>query len=275
MEQKRARIAPSDIFNLDFAVCAITRIYKVLLFAAFFVLLTMPFLIVQAETITEKALEKWDEVSPWSDETAPPPPEQKPFELPRLYSDKQHYNSPTEPIKKAPRIDPDEVFLSVMACFPAKSLFDAELSLVAGYKQGINEWDEDYPDIADHYVGIVGKIPLYSSNEQSRQREREYQRRTATAKAVAGFVAAIAARNQAFRELGLYRALEARAQARVKNGIAETNEQIVLLKKLAMVHSDVITQQSKVMEYRLGLSGMCENQKREAINTWLKKLAKL
>ena len=235
----------------------------------------MPFLVVQAETITEAALEKWDKVSAWSEEDAPPPPEQKPFELPRLYSDKQHYNSPSEPLKKAPRIDPDEVFLTVMECFPGKSFFNAEVSLVAGYKQGVDTWDDDYPEIADHYVGIVGKIPLYSSNERSRQREREYQRRTATAKAVAGFIGAIAGRNQAFRELGLYRALEARAQARVKNGIAETNEQIILLKKLATVHSDVITQQSKVMEYRLGLSGMCENAKRKNINNWLKKLAML
>ena len=275
MREKCERISLRDIFNFDFALYATSLTSKIFLFAAFFVLLTMPFLVVQAETLTEEALKKWDDVNPWSEEKAPAPPEQKPFELPRLYSDKQHYNSPTEPLKKAPKIDPDEVFLTVMKCFPAKSTFNAELSLVAGYKKGIDGWDEDYPDIADHYVGIVGKIPLYSSNERSRQKEREYQRRTDTAKQVAGFVAAISARNQAFRELGLYRALEARAQARVKNGIAETNEQIQMLKKLTMVHSDVITQKSKVMEYRLGLSGMCENAKREKINEWLKKLAKL
>lgn len=249
-------------------------IFHAFVFNVLFVFLSAP-LFVSAESIGEGMLKKWDKISPWSEEKPPPPPEQKPFDLPRLYSDKQHYNSPTEPLKKALRIDPDEVFLTVLECFPAKSLFNAELSLVAGYKQAINAWDDDYPDIADHYVGIVGKIPLYSSNEQSRQREREYQRRATTASQVAGFVAAIAARNQAYRELGLYRALEARAQARVKNGIAEADEQIQMLTKLATVHSDVITQEANVIQYRLGLSGLCENTKRETINNWLKRLATL
>lgn len=75
--------------------------------------------------------------------------------------------------------------------------------------------------------------------------------------------------------MGLYRALEAQTQARVKNGIAETNEQLLMLKKLAMVHSDVITQESHVIEHKLALSGLCENAKRENINNWLKKLAAL
>ena len=277
MEQKRARTAPQNKNHpLKTFLYAIRLIIESFLFAGFLVLFTALFMIAHAETLTEEALKKWDKIKPWNEKEPPPrPPEQKPFELPRLYSDKQHYNSPTDPLKKAPKIDPDAIFLTVMQSFPAKSTFNAEVSLVAGFKQGLDTWDEDYPDIADHYVGLVGKIPLYSSNEQSRQREREYQRRTDTAKQVAGFVGAIAARNQAYREMGLYRALEARAQARVKNGIAETNEQIQMLKKLAMVHSDVITQKSNVIEHRLALSGLCENVKREAINNWLKKLASL
>lgn len=229
-----------------------------------------------AQTLSDQALKQWEKISPFDKKhTSPPPPEQKPFELPRLYSDKQHYNSPTEPLKKAPLIDPDAVFLTVMGCFPAKSAFNAELSLVGGYKRAIDEWDEGYPDISEHYIGIVGKIPLYSSNERARQREREYQRRNITAQQVAGFISAIAARNQAYRELGLYRALEARAQARVKNGIAETSEQITILEKLVSAHAAVITQQSKVTEYRLALAGLCEDNQREPINNWLKKLATL
>lgn len=219
-------------------------------------------------------IETWEKVNPWAEEP-PPPPEQKPFELPRLYADDTHFNAASEPLKKAPKINPDTVYLTVMKCFPAKSTFNAELSLVAGYKTALDEWDSDYPDIADHYVGVVGKIPLYSANERSRQREREYQRRNVTAQHVAGFIAAIASRNQAWREIGLYRSLEARAQARVKKGIAETNEQVTYLEKLTQSHANLITQQSKITEYRLALSGLCENAKREPINNWLIKLTQL
>ena len=215
-----------------------------------------------------------EKIKPWAEEP-PPPPEQKPFELPRLYSDETHYNTPSDPLKKAPEINPDEVYLTVMNCFPAKSTFNAELNLVAGYKQNIDSWNDDYPEIADHYVGIVGKIPLYSSNERSRQREREYQRRNITAQHVAGFISAIAARNQSWREIGLYRSLEARAQARVKNGIAETTEQVLFLEKLTTAHANLITNKSKIIEFRLALSGLCENSKRENINNWLIKLTQL
>ncbi len=219
-------------------------------------------------------LAAWEKIDPFA-EAPPPPPEQKPFELPRLYSDETHFNAPTEPLKKAPKINADEVYLAVLACFPAKSTFNAELDLVAGYKQALDAWDTNYPDIADHYVGIVGKIPLYSANERSRQREREYQRRNITAQHVAGFIAAIAARNQAWREIGLYRSLEARAQARVKKGIAETSEQVLFLEKLTQSHANLISQEAKIMEYRLALAGQCEDQKREPINNWLNKLTQL
>ncbi len=225
-------------------------------------------------TAEDNLVETWEKINPWS-EPVPPPPEQKPFVLPRLYSDEAHYNTPTEALKHAPKIDPDTVYLTVMGCFPAKSAFSAELSLVAGYKNTLSTWDDDLPSISDHYVGIVGKIPLYSSNERFRQREREFLRRNMTAQQVSGFIAAIASRNQAYRELGLYRALEARSQARVKNGIAETTEQVLMLEKTAESHAKVITFESKVMEYRLSLAGLCQDSKRESINRWLKKLAVL
>lgn len=232
-------------------------------------------MVIPAYAMPADLLETWEKIDPFSDDSPASPPEQKPFELPRLYADKQHYNSTTEPLKKAPKIDSDAIFLAVMACFPAKSTFNAELSLVGGYKRAIDEWNEDYPEISDHYVGIVGKIPLYSSNERNRQREREYQRRNITAQQVAGFVAAIASRNQSWREIGLYRALEARAQARVKNGIAETTEQVTYLEKLTQSHANLITHQSKITEYRLALAGQCENRKRAKINNWLIKLTQL
>lgn len=216
----------------------------------------------------------WEKINPWS-ETAPQPPEIKPFELPRLNGDSTHYNTPIEPLKKAKKINADSVFLMVMRCFPSKGAFNAELSLVAGFKENLSDWDEDLPDISDHYVGIVGRIPLYSSNERSRQREREFQRRNVTAQHVAGFISAIAKRNQKYRELGLYRALEARASARVLNGIAETTEQITMLEKTAIAHAEIITHEASVIEHRLALAGLCEDSKRELVNDHLKQLAAL
>ena len=147
---------------------------------------------VKAENLLTKTLNFFDNANPLTEgEAAPAPPEQKPFELPRLYENEQHYNSPAQPLKKAPKIDPDTVFLAVMDCFPSKSTFNAELSLVGGFRQALDDFDEDYPEIASHYVGVVGKIPLYSSNERARQREREYRRRTETSQQVAGFIKAI------------------------------------------------------------------------------------
>lgn len=231
---------------------------------------------VKTETFLDKSLNFWQNANPLAEgKAAPPPPEQKPFELPRLYNDDEHYNLNTKPLKKAPKIDPDAVFLAVIDCFPSQSTFNAELSLVGGFRQALDEFDDDYPDIASHYVGVVGKIPLYSSNERARQREREYRRRTETSQQVAGFIKAIAARNQAYRELGLYRALEARSQARVSKGIAETSEQVRMLEKITKAHSDVISEESNIIEHRLALAGLCESSKREAINNWLKKMVQL
>ena len=230
----------------------------------------------KAENLLTKTLAFFDNANPLAEgEDAPLPPEQKPFELPRLYNDDDHYNSGTHPIKKAPKIDPDAVFLAVIDCYPSLSTFNAELSLVGGFRQALDDFDEDYPEIASHYVGIVGKIPLYSSNERARQREREYRRRTETSQQVAGFIKAIAARNQAYRELGLYRALEARSQARVSRGIAETSEQVRMLEKITKAHADVITEESNIIEHRLALAGLCESSKREKINNWLKKMVAL
>ncbi len=219
-------------------------------------------------------LEYWHRISPWG-EPAEPPPEQKPFELPRLYSDEQHYNSYIEPLRKTPSIDPDSVFTTVLKCFPAQSAFNAELSVVGGFRNGLDQFDQDLPTISSHYVGLVGKIPLYSADERARRREREYQIRTITAQNVAGFIAAIASRNQAYREVGLYRALEARAQARVLNGIAPTTEQVTFLEKVAASHAKVIQQEALIVQYRLALGGLCENSKREQVNTWLMKLTEL
>ena len=43
------------------------------LFAGFLVLFTALFMIAHAETLTEEALKKWDEIKPWNEKEPPPP----------------------------------------------------------------------------------------------------------------------------------------------------------------------------------------------------------
>ena len=54
-----------------------------------------------------------------------------------------------------------------------------------------------------------------------------------TATIVADFVAAIANRNLATREVALYRSLETRSALCVPQGISEAKEQVAFLEKLA------------------------------------------
>lgn len=203
-------------------------------------------------------------------------PEIKPFELPTLKGAAPHYNTPTPALKPAPKIDPDRIFHTVLSCYPEKSKFKLDLNLVAGMKTNLDEYNsDDWPEISEHYIGIVGKMPLYSSTEQSRERQWEYQRRTATATSVAAFTQALADRNYAYRLMGLYLSLEARAQRRVAQGVANVSEQVTLLEKVATAHRDVLAHEAKIVEHRLVLVALCEESYSEQVNHYLQQLAYL
>ncbi|KZX63851.1 hypothetical protein A3712_20735 [Vibrio sp. HI00D65] len=217
----------------------------------------------------------WGISSPWNEPTVLPP-EVKPFELPTLHGDAPHFNTPVPALLPAPKIDPDTIFESVLHCYPEKSKFKIDIDIVAGMRANMDEYDnDDWPDISEHYIGIVGKMPLYSTTEQSRERQWEYQRRTATASAVAAFTKALASRNYSYRTMGLYLALEARSQARVSKGVANVDEQITLLEKVATAHRDVLTHEATLVEQRLALVAMCEEDQSQTINTYLQKIAVL
>jgi hypothetical protein len=118
-------------------------------------------------------------------------------------------------------------------------------------------------------------MPLYSTTEQSRERQWEYQRRTATATAVAAFTQALADRNYAYRMMGLYLSLEARSQQRVAQGVANISEQVTLLEKVASTHRDVLGHEAKLVEHRLALVAMCEEAQSPIVNRYLEQLAHL
>ncbi len=211
---------------------------------------------------------------PWT-EPKEPVPEVQPFELPRLQGDTQ-YKDTVPSLLPAPEIDSDLIYQNVLNCYPEVSKFKINVDLVAGYRQVNDQYNSSaWPDLTEHYIGIVGKIPLMSSTEDSRTRDREYKRRTATAKFVAGFAQALANRNHAYREIGLYMALEARAITRVQRGIAPTTEQIQMMEKVAEAQRNITKYSAEAVESRLALMAMCDDQKGPGLNDYLKRIALL
>lgn len=217
----------------------------------------------------------WGISTPW-DESEVPAPEIKPYELPTLKGYAPHYNKPLPALLPAPKIDSDTIFNSVLRCYPEKSKFKIDLNLIAGVRSNFDEYDnDDWPEISEHYIGIVGKMPLYSTTEQSRERQWEYQRRTQTATIVASFAQSLAERNYAYRLMGLYLSLEARSQTRVEQGVANVTEQVTYLEKVASTHKAVLAHEAKIVEYRLSLVAMCDSHQADAMNNYLLKVATL
>lgn len=214
---------------------------------------------------------------PWTREEAAKPPSYKPFNLPRYDNgDNRHYNRHVPPLVRAPRLDGDLLFKSVINCYPAVSFWKIDIDLRGRLQtDGGLQTTEDGILLGGSYVGIVAKMPMYSTTEIDRQREREMRRRQATAKIIADFISGVASRNHGLREFGLYSALEARAHDRVQQGIAGVEEQIKYLEKIASTQEKLIKDESKIMESRLALVGMCSDDKSSSMNNYLTDLARV
>lgn len=211
---------------------------------------------------------------PWAESEAEKPPEIQTYHLPTLADDGVDYHSKPAPLAKAPALNPDAIYQTVLSCYPEKSKFDVDISLRASVRSA-NVLDENdlSSGLGKSYVGIVANMPLYSGRELDREKEREYMRHKDTASAVAAFIASIASRNQAMRELALYRSLEARSAIRVQAGIVEATEQVGYLEKVATAQEKLVTEETKIIQSRLLLAGMCDPLNAERIGNWLKRLA--
>lgn len=215
-------------------------------------------------------------LAPISAGAAEAPPESKPYKLPTMLDDGADYHERPAPLVEAPTIDAEAVFDRVTACYPAASKFKVDVNLkgmLASSDMATIEDNTSY--LGKSYVGLVANMPLYSSTELDRARDRELKRREGTATDVAAFIAGLSARNQAHRELALYRSLEARSAIRVQSGIVEISEQIGLLKDLAAAHEKIIVQEAKILEARLKLAGSCEPESAKKIGDWLREMAKI
>ncbi|MCJ8352000.1 hypothetical protein [Moritella sp.] len=199
-----------------------------------------------------------------------------PFEVPRLHGKSESFKRPVDPLTRSPLIDTDSIYYAALNCYPEQSTFKISVDLVAGYKANTDQFnDNDWPDITDHYIGIVAKMPIYDTTDRSRSRDREYNRRVKTAAHVAGFAQALANRNYAYREIGIYIAMEARAQARVSQGIVGVDEQIKYLEKTAGAQRNIIKTTAEATEHRLALVAMCDSEKSSNLNNYLVNVANL
>lgn len=210
--------------------------------------------------------------NPWAD-TGDRAPEPEPYQLPQFESETSHWTQ-TAPLQTAPYVDAERLFYAVIACYPEKSKFGLEVDLEARFSDR-SGYIVSNSEIAQHYVGVVASMPLYSASELSRERDREHNRRLGTTEVIGNFMQALAGRNHAHRELGLYSSLEARAQVRVAQGVTDTAEQVGYLEKVATAQRDLIRRESELLQHRLALISHCAKGKADTLNSYIKGLTEL
>jgi hypothetical protein len=103
----------------------------------------------------------------------------------------------------------------------------------------------------------VARVPLYNGADVERERQREFQRRIKAAEAVGLLMTAITDVERVDRQAGLMRALERRAQERVRLGVADTSEQVAYLEKTAALESDRLKYDAAAQRARLELLALC------------------
>ena len=123
----------------------------------------------------------------------------------------------------------------------------------------------------EKFVGLVFRIPLWSAAELDREREREINRRGKIADSVGEFITALADWQMVERELVLMKSLERRSQERVGLGIADTQEQVRYLEKVASLDRGMVGYRAKLIKSRVSLQGMCDASKSWVVDEYLKR----
>lgn len=200
---------------------------------------------------------------------APLPPNIPPYQIPTFEGGAPDFKAPVPSMVPAPKVNADGIFKMIVSCYPKRTLWQLEHKDGARQAKGKDITTFDESKLARHYVGIVTRMPLYSASELDREREREYHRRTETAKQIAQLLQSLADRQRAQRELGLYSSLEARSQLRVAKGVAETPEQVGYLEKVVKAQSNLEEANAKILSARLTLAGQCREGVAEQVNAYL------
>jgi len=202
------------------------------------------------------------------DDTLAVPPKVEPYRLPTFDGKEVDYHT-INPLD-APNVDldADTIYETVLACYPHPSHYklDVELRLSASDREMINI---DNTRQGKYYAEVVAKMPLYSTTEIERLNQMELKIRESAATNVATFNQAISMSITAHRQFGLYSSLESRAQSRVKNGIADTGEQIGFLEKVIAAQTLVSEWDSKLDNARIQLVSLCRENERDKVNAFL------
>jgi hypothetical protein len=199
------------------------------------------------------------------------PPTIKPFEIPTYTGKAVDWHNQKPAINPLPKINGDAIFKVVNRCYPLKSGFGLDISLKAGvtYKDTANSTQINTLDSNRYYAGIVANMPLYSDVEIDKDRKLEYQRRMQTTETIKALLTGVATKRRAERLMGLYEALEKRAQERIKNGLAETTEQITFLEKVATTQGELDQANASIEASRLALIGQCRPDAEQEVNDYI------
>lgn len=186
--------------------------------------------------------------------------EKKAWELPTFTGEKLTHFPPDKPTAAGEMPDPRKLYDTALDCWPAPSFFKAEIGVQGRLRSDqLNFLDETgmATGASRASVALVARIPLYSSMDIDREREREYMRRVKVADAVGVFYTALTDRERARRQLALMRAMERRAQERVKIGVTDTSEQVAYLEKVSGIEGDLLKLRGQIEKSRLELIGHC------------------
>lgn len=212
-----------------------------------------------------------------ADNSLAKPPHIPPYQIPTFSGQPRDFKHLDPAIKPAMDIDSDQLFKSVVNCFPERVKWGLELDAVAGSRytdqpNSITTFDSS--GLARHYVGVVAKMPLYSAEELNRQRQSEYTRREEVAKNVEKLLSALATQRRAKRQLGLFTSLEARSQERVALGLADATEQVSYLEKVIEAQSTLDDAEAGLDGARLALIGQCRDEMAEQVNNYILQVLK-
>lgn len=194
-----------------------------------------------------------------------------PHKLPVFDGQPRSHLITASPLKIDPGPDADELFARVMACYPARSLFRAELHAEA--RTGKIGGGLDGSGANGPGAGVVLRVPLWSALELDRERERESSRRQKVAASVGAFVGALVEWRLSGRELELLRSIEKRAQERVAMGVAETAEQLKALERVAALERERVQHLAKITQARLEMVGLCSAELADGVNTYMRRYA--
>ena len=196
------------------------------------------------------------------------PTDYAPWTVPLYNGDPaQTHRAPARAAPASPVPEARDLWTRALACWPLEKVMDLTVSLEGRAR---NVRGSDFENQNRAWVGVVAKIPLYNGGDVERERQREFMRRTKAAESVGALLLALTDVERVDRQAALTRALERRAQERVRLGVAETGEQVAYLEKAAALESDRLRHESAVQRARLELLSLCVPERIDALDDFIR-----